>query len=88
MNVKRAEAQGWIRQWTQEASDMAVGRYHRRFDNDLYRKATKNRSIAFTNALIDEAMALCRHPRYKTAHRKWSEAAEEFLAAFCVPRID
>ena len=84
----RAENQGWIRQWTNEACCMASGRYNKRYDNVLYKRATEGKSVAYANALIDEALALCRHPRYAVSHRKWGSWAERFLAEFCVPQIN
>lgn len=56
--------------------------YSRCYNNDLYHRAIKGRSVAFVNTLIDHALALCGDPHHKITRRRWSAAALEFLAQF------
>lgn len=60
----------------------AMNKYNNNYDNDLYRKATENKSNKYANALIDEALALCGSPFFKMSNRKWSPEAENFLNKF------
>ena len=66
-------------------SRAAMRRYHHRFDNDAYLRAIADKSVAYANALIDEALALCGHPYYKLSRRHWARPARTFLARFAVP---
>ena len=88
MNTARAENKGLIRQYINEGCVLAGNRYNERFDNIFYTRATKGKSTAYANTLIDEALAICRHPRYQVTHRKWSAWAERFLAEFCIPQVN
>jgi predicted urease superfamily metal-dependent hydrolase len=62
----------------------AMRRYHLRYDNELYRKATAGKSVAYANALIDEALAICGHPHYRLSRRRWAVPARVFLLQFRV----
>ena len=60
----------------------AMNVYHVHYDNKLYAKAIKGKSVRYGNALIDEALALCGSPFYKLSDRRWSAAAVAFLERF------
>lgn len=70
-----------------ELSLRAVERYNEAWRRqevvDQYRVATKGKSNAYANALIDEALALCGDPHYAVGYRKWGAEARAFLAKFC-----
>jgi len=65
-----------------EAEGAANDKYNGRFNNAAYQAATKNRTVKFANALIDEALALCGSPHHKVTYRAWSPVALDFLALF------
>ena len=60
----------------------ATKRYHTHFDNDAYHRAVEGKSVAYANALTDEALALCGHPYYKLSRRHWARPAQSFLRLF------
>jgi len=60
----------------------ASNRYHAKYDNIAYRKATSGKSVKYANALIDEAMAVCGHPSFRVTWRSWGVEAEAFLERF------
>jgi len=81
--MNKQERNKWrIIEIRRKRGEQANKRYHARFNNDLYRAATKDRTCQYANALIDEAMALCGDPYFKLSYRNWSAAAEAFLAEF------
>ena len=57
-------------------------KYHAAYDNDTYIKATKGKSVAYANALIDESLALCGDPYYKVSRRHWGKDAIAHLSRF------
>ena len=65
-----------------EQMQTAMLRYHNHFANDTYRKATDGKTVAYANALIDEALAICGHPWYKLSRRHWAKLALAFLERF------
>ena len=60
----------------------AMQRYHCRYSNHAFTRATEGKSNAYANALIDEALAICGHPYYKLSRRRWAPAARAFLEHF------
>lgn len=60
----------------------AMEKYHKRYDNNSYIKATEGLGVQYANKLIDDCMALCGHPNYKLSHIKWSQDAIEHLKLF------
>ena len=60
----------------------AMDKYNRCYHNPSYMAATHGKSVQYANALTDEALALCGHPRYKLSHRRWSDEALAHLAQF------
>jgi hypothetical protein len=60
----------------------AMQKYNGLYSNKFYLAATAEKTTEYANALIDEAMALCGHPRFKLSNRRWSDAALAFLAEF------
>lgn len=63
--------------------DIAAMRlYNARFDNRVYTRATINRNATYSNALIDDAMAICGHPSFALSWRHWSPEAIAFLSLF------
>ncbi len=65
-----------------EQSQLAMTWYHSHFDPAVYCAAVHKRSVAYANALLDEAMAMCGSPFYKLSWRHWSPAAMAFLQLF------
>lgn len=63
-------------------STAAMEKYNACYDNKTYAAAIAGKSTAYANALTDEALALCGHPRYRLSYRKWNEAALAHLANF------
>jgi hypothetical protein len=63
-------------------AQQAMKRYHSRYDNHAFIRATQGKTSMYANALIDEAMAICGHPYYRLSHRHWSGEAQEFLEKF------
>ena len=55
--------------------------YNERYDNNLYREATRGQSNEYANELIDAALALCGCP-YFYSTRDWNRAAYNFLVKF------
>jgi hypothetical protein len=66
----------------ESATTIANTKYNKRFDNGLFTKAIQGLSVRTSNALIDEALAICGHPFYCVSNRKWSLAAIRFLTLF------
>ena len=60
----------------------ATARYHEYFDSQAYLAAIQHTSVAYRNALLDEALAICGSPFYKLSRRQWSKAAQVFLMLF------
>lgn len=66
----------------------ACAKYNRRFNNELYKKATKqhreDEKYERANVLLDVAMAICGSPYHSGSDRgfEWSEEEFEFLALF------
>ena len=69
-------------QISQPRAREAMQRYHARFDNAAFTRATEGKTSAYANALIDEALAICGHPWYGLSHRHWSAEAVDFLSKF------
>jgi hypothetical protein len=69
-------------QISQPRAREAMQRYHARFDNLAFTAATKGKTSAYANALIDEALAICGHPWYGLSRRHWSAEAVGFLRKF------
>lgn len=63
-------------------SERASRIYHACYDNTAYMKAVHGRSVTYANALLDEAMAVCGHPRFVLSFRNWSPNAIAFLERF------
>jgi len=63
-------------------ADLAFARYNGLYDNNLYTRATTGRTVVYSNALIDQALAICGHPHYKVSFRRWGKDALAFLANF------
>lgn len=64
------------------AGNRAIDLYVQRFDAELYQRATDGARTARANELIDTAMALCGHPRYKVEPWNWTGAELAFLSRF------
>lgn len=74
----------WNRDYIAHISAAAMQKYNERFDNELFLAATSWNNSPRANALIDEAMALCGHPRFAldpSAH--WTDEELAFLNLFC-----
>lgn len=78
----RADKDQVIRFRMADLSDLAYRRYHARYDNRLYLKATEGRSSRRANKLIDDAMAICGYPHYRLSRMDWSEDELAFLRLF------
>ena len=61
---------------------LAFARYNGLYDNNLYTRATTGRTVVYSNALIDQALAICGHPNYRVSFRHWGKDALAFLANF------
>lgn len=64
----------------------AMDKYNRLYNNSLYAAATAyevmyDQSVR-SNLLLNEAMALCGHPRFALTDTDWTDAELEFLAQF------
>ncbi len=80
--TEKERLQNTIYKAKEELSALAVLRYGKKFNNDLYSQAKAGKATTYANALIDEALAFCGHPWYKFSNRRWSIAALIFLAEF------
>jgi hypothetical protein len=67
---------------SQSQERVAMQRYHARYDNRTFTRATQDKTSAYANALIDEALAICGHPWYGLSHRHWTPEAVAFLRKF------
>ena len=67
---------------SQTQAQQAMQRYHARYNNGAFTRATQGKTSAYANALIDEALAICGHPWYGLSHRHWSAEAVDFLSKF------
>jgi len=87
MNEKLATeaetAEDSIKARHRQMSDGAMTHYHDHFNNETYLAATEGKGVKYANALIDECMALCGHPRFNLSNRRWSGEALDHLANFC-----
>jgi len=70
------------RKFDRAQSGRATERYHKHYNNELYREAIEGKTVTYANWLIDEALAICGHPREKLSYRNWSPAALAFLEKF------
>lgn len=61
---------------------LAFVQYTAGYDNGLYLKATRNKTLAYSLALQNEALALSGHPNLKLSNRRWSTPAQNFLSKF------
>lgn len=72
-----------VQVWEMTHMDKASNRYHYNFDAKLYNAATKGKSIAYCNRLIDQAMAICGYPGYTfNRYARLSKKAISFLERF------
>ena len=65
-----------------DQAEHAAKRYSAHYDNLLFLCAVEGKSVAYGNALIDDALALCGDPSYAVSHRNWGYYASAFLNKF------
>jgi hypothetical protein len=80
--VSSFEHDSVLRKRIDHMSTAALVRYHARYDNDLYKRATAGKSVERCNALIDEAMSICGHPRFSVTYTNWTAGELDFLRRF------
>jgi hypothetical protein len=65
----------------------AMRKYNERYNDDLFKRATKGKSSKYANMLLDDSIALVGSPFFQLTNFRYCDEACEFLFEFIKPEL-